>query len=91
MRSVNPAARGCLQIFARPATPRRQPHAVDAVADGVDVVNFSLSHRGNAKFQFRHAGAGKRGGNAYFFRARKRHARRLLAVTQRGVNEMNAA
>ena len=34
------------------------------------------------------AGERERGGDADFFRARKRHARRLLAVAQRGVNEM---
>ena len=90
MRAVNTATCSGLQVFTRAATPRRQPHAVDTVADGIDVINFRLAHRRNAEFKFQHAGTGKRGGNADFFRARERHARRLLAVAQRGVNEMNA-
>ena len=57
MCAVDPATCGRLQIAARSAAPCRQPHAVDAVADGVDVVNFRLAHRGDAGLQFRLTGA----------------------------------
>jgi hypothetical protein len=88
---VNTAVRGGLQIFPSSTTPSRQTHAVDAVAQRVDVINFRLTHRGNAEFKFRHAGTGERSGDPNFFCARKRHPRCLLAVSQRGVNEMYTA
>ena len=69
MRRVDAATGGGQKVRTFCPAPGGQTQGQPEVADGVDVVHLALSHRRDADFDLRHAGAGQGGGDVFFLRA----------------------
>ena len=84
---IHTALLGCFQIAQVGAAPHRKTGAQAECGYRVDVVDLRPTHGRSADFDFWQPGVRKGAGDAQLFFARKHHARCLLTVAQRGVNQ----
>ena len=89
MHAIDAAGRGRVEVLALRPAPGGQAAAQPQGHDGADRGDFLAAHRRRADLDFRHAGFGQQAGDGQLVLPRKGHARGLLAVAERRVDQPN--
>ena len=90
MHRIDPATGGVLEVERRGAAPRGNPAVQAQIDDRLEIRAFLFVDGGRPGFQFRHARRDEGRGDFELIGTREYHARRLFAVTQRAVEEVDS-